>query len=80
MLNINFLSLIICIIGILLVTLPTKVVIRTTKLKYTINIMGNPFNPYGYGSIVTHEYNPYNTHSSTTTGYNVPTTKCDTTK
>ena len=42
--------------------------------------MGNPFNPYGYGSIVTHEYSPYNTHSSTTTGYNVPTTKCDTTK
>lgn len=42
--------------------------------------MGNPFNPYDYGSIVTHEYNPYNTHSSTTTGYIVPTTKCDTTK
>ena len=42
--------------------------------------MGNPFNPYGYGNIVTHEYSPYNTHSSTTTGYNVPTTKCDTTK
>ena len=41
--------------------------------------MGNPFNPYSYGSVVTHEYNPYNTHSSAT-GYNVPTTKCDTTK
>lgn len=42
--------------------------------------MGNPFNPYNNGGIVTHEYNPYYTHSSTVTGYNVPTTKYDTTK
>lgn len=34
--------------------------------------MGNLFNPYNNGSVITHEYNPYDTHSSTT-GYNVPT-------
>lgn len=42
--------------------------------------MGNPFNPYNNGSVVTHEYNPYNTHSTATTGYNVPTINCNTTK
>ena len=79
MLNIAFLLSIICIIRILLVPLPTEVVLRINQIKYKINIMDNPFNPYNNGSIVTYEYNPYDTYSSTT-GYNVPTTNCDTTK
>ena len=71
MLNINFLSLIICIIGILLVPLPTEVVIRTSKIKYKIRVM---YNPYG---ITNYDYNPYKPNSTDDTeyrGYNVPTT------
>ena len=79
MLNINFLSLITCIIGILLLPLQSEVVIRTTQIKYKINIMGNPFNPYNLEAV---------NYSSTCNGitgetvscYNVPTAKCDTTK
>jgi len=74
MLNFNFLSLIICIIGILLVTLPTEWTLVITKIKYKIIFMGNPFNPYNINSTITNEYSPYDTHSSGGySGYNVPT-------
>ena len=79
MLNINFLSLITCIIGILLVPLQSEVVLRTIKIKYKINIMGNTFNPYNLET-VKYSNTCNGITGETISGYNVRTTLCYTLK
>lgn len=79
MLNTNISLSITCIIKILLVSLQTEVTIRIIKIKYKINIMGNPFNPYNLET-VKYSGTCNGITGETVSSYNVRTTLCDTSK
>ena len=79
MLNINVLSLIICVIGIILLSLQIEITIRVLKIKYIIKLMGNTFNPYNLETIK-YSGTCNGITGETVSSYNVITKLCDTIK